>query len=279
MLEDLLSERHRRRRERQQKLWLAAMVLAAALPVIGVLWIFFRSAAFRIRSVSIRGNAEIPAADIQNLLTGSILRDHGFLKSLLGPDSLLAWPSGRLPASDTNLIPQLADLSIAKSFWNKSVTVTVAERQPFAIWCLMPPAEVPTAALSIMGQQCFWFDGQGTVFQKTFDVEGGPYFAIHDYSRSSLGLNEKILPEQFVPNLASILDVLKQSGISVKEIALRDFALEEIDVSTYNGPDLYFSLRFSASDDLAVLENLMARPDFKTLQYVDFRVANRAYYK
>ena len=39
------------------------------------------------------------------------------------------------------------------------------------------------------------------------------------------------------------------------------------------------SLRFPADDDLAVLQSLMSKPSFNNLQYVDFRVENRAFYK
>ena len=131
-------------------------------------------------------------------------------------------------------------------------------------------------------ESCFWFDASGTIFAKAYDTEGSALFAVHDYSQTGLGLAQSILPSSpaaFVANFISILNVVKQSGLTVKEIALRDVSLQEIDVSTYNGPDVYFSLRFDASDDLQVLQSLMAKPGFTKLQYVDFRVENRAYYK
>jgi hypothetical protein len=128
-------------------------------------------------------------------------------------------------------------------------------------------------------ESCFWFDNTGTLFQKAFDTEGSELFAVHDYAQTGLGVGGKILPDLFISNLISILDTIEASSLTIKEIALNDLSLEEIDVSTYNGPMLYFSLRFSASEDLPVLQELMEKPGFSSLQYVDFRTENRAYYK
>ena len=75
------------------------------------------------------------------------------------------------------------------------------------------------------------------------------------------------------------MGAIKASGLTVEEIALHDIGLEEVDVSTYNGPVIYFSLRFNAMEDLPVLQQLLAKPNFNSLQYIDFRTENRAYYK
>jgi hypothetical protein len=273
MLEDQLSEKHRKRRERTTKLWAAAGVLAAALAAIGVLWFLFRSPFWDVRAVTVRGNRTVPAADIEGVITGGI-------HSLFGASSILAWPSGELPARETELIPQLADISVSKSYWGHSIEVSVTERQPFAIWCEMP--KLGADGNPVTNESCFWFDAGGTIFEKAYDTEGSALFAVHDYSQTGLGLTQSILPGSpaaFVANFISILNAVKQAGLTVKEVALKDLSLQEIDVSTYDGPDVYFSLRFPADNDLPVLQSLMAKPDFKKLQYVDFRVQNRAYYQ
>lgn len=275
MLEDQLSDKHRRRRNRQRKVWLAVIGVVVAFLLIGVLWFLFRSPFWQIRAVAVRGEETVSEGSIKNLLTGSILADHSFVKSLLGLDNILSWPDGKIATDSLRLLPQLAALSVSKNYFGHAVTVSVTERQPFAIWCLMPKMAGNLAT----DEECYWFDENGVIFQKAFDTQGSALFAVHDYSQSGLGLGQKALPDAFMPNFISVMDALKQSGIDVKEIALKNLDLQEIAVSTYDGPDLYFSLRFLAADDLPVLASLMANPDFKKLQYVDFRVENRAYYK
>jgi hypothetical protein len=191
-------------------------------------------------------------------------------------NNMLAWPRS-LATSDVALVPQLAGITLQKNYGSHTVTAVVAERIPSAIWCAMP-STLANGDLS-GDESCFWFDDTGTLFQKAFDTEGSELFAVHDYAQSGLAIGGKILPDPFVPNMISILDTLEASGLTAKEIALRDLSLEEVDVSTYNGPALYFSLRFSATEDLSTLQQLMEKPDFNSLQYLDFRTENRVYYK
>jgi hypothetical protein len=73
--------------------------------------------------------------------------------------------------------------------------------------------------------------------------------------------------------------VLKESGLSVQAIELNDLSLEEVDVLTANGPELYFSLQFPADEYLPVIQKLMAQSNFDDLQYVDCRTENRLFYK
>jgi hypothetical protein len=276
MLEDQLSEKHRKRKARKRKILIVAIVVLIAIIAIGIFWFIFKSPFWQIRAVAIHGNSMVAAGDIKDMITANI-------HSILGTNDILAWPSGALPASETALIPELAAVSVSKSYFGHSVDVSVTERQPFAIWCEMPQFAAGESAANgsnpMTNENCFWFDASGTIFEKAYDTEGSELFAVHDYSQTGLGLGQSILPDVFVANLISILDVIKASGLTIKEVALNDLSLQEIDVSTYDGPDVYFSLRFSADNDLPVLQSLMAKPDFKTLQYVDFRVENRAYYK
>jgi hypothetical protein len=57
-------------------------------------------------------------------------------------------------------------------------------------------------------------------------------------------------------------------------------------VATYDGPLLYFSLRFSPAYAAEAIRSLREddaagklHPAFSALQYVDFRVENRVYYQ
>jgi hypothetical protein len=276
MLEEYLSEKQKKRKDRRRRLWW----LIVAILIFGILlfavWVVLRSPIFRIDHFAVTGNRAVALNDVMALLQGSMSRHRTLLSSLLGMNNMLVWPKV-LATSDVALVPQLANVVLEKSYTNHTLTLSVTERVPLAIWCEMPGVD---ANGNPSGDEfCFWFDQTGTLFQKAFDTEGSELFAVHDHTKTGLGLGGKILPDLFVPNMLSVLDAVKAGGITAREIALNDLALEEVDVSTYNGPALYFSLRFSALEDARVLEQLMQKPDFASLQYVDFRTENRAYYK
>lgn len=276
MLEEYLSEKQRKKKERRRRLWwLVAVVLVFGAGLFAA-WIVGRSPIFHIDRFVVTGNQAVAQGDVVTLLQASMSRHRTFLVSLLGMGNMLVWPKF-LATADVALIPQLADVALVKNYADHTLTAAVTERVPLAIWCEMPPTDANGNPSG--DEPCFWFDDTGTLFQKAFDTEGSELFAVHDYAQTGLGIGGKILPDLFVPNLISILDTMSASGLTIKEIALNNLALQEIDVSTYNGPALYFSLRFSAAEDVPVLAELIQKPNFNSLQYVDFRTENRAYYK
>ena len=278
-IDSYLSEKQKRKRRKRRYSVLVISVLVVALLSIGTAWLFIYSPLFRVQSVVIKGNDAVASDSIMTLLQSSVLADHSYFKSLFGVKNILIWPPA-LTAQELKFIPQLASVAISKDYLMRTVTATVVERTPVGTWCVVSGGHDATSSESgDSGETCYSFDEQGILFGKTYDTQGSSLFAIHDYSQTDLGLGDTILPAEFVPNFISIAGVLKASGIDVDEVVLKDIGLQEIDVTTYNGPALYFSLRFPAANDLPVLQNLMAQPNFAKLQYVDFRVENRAYYK
>jgi hypothetical protein len=273
----VVADRRRQQKKRRKYFWGIIFFLAVYFIALGIFAFIVWSPAFHAESITIQGNNTVPSADIMNLLEASIIRrgnlpsapNDGW-KAMLGFHDLFIWPSA-LPSSTVALIPQLAGVTISKNYFTHSITVTVTERQPFAVWC-------------DVSDSCFWFDEQGTAFAKTLDTEGNVFFIIHDRAQSGTGsstltLDKNVLPNEFLPNLISIIDVLRSSGLNIQDIGLDDLSLQQIDVTLSNGPILYFSLRFPSTGDLGVLQNLATQTDFGKLQYVDFTVQNRAYYK
>lgn len=276
MLEEYLSEKQRKKEKHRRRLWWLAAVVLVFCAALFIFWVVAESPVFRIDHVVVTGNLAVAADDVANLLQVSMSRHHTIWSTILGTKNMLIWPKA-LASSDIALVPQLAGVALQKSYVDHTITAFVTEREPIAIWCEMPAIDANGNPSG--DESCFWFDDTGTLFEKAFDTEGSELFAVHDYSQKGLGIGGKILPSIFVPNMLSILGTVKASGITVKEIVLNDISLQEVDVSTYNGPALYFSLRFSADDDLEALRQLMEKTGFDSLQYIDFRTENRMYYK
>ncbi len=276
MLEDYLSEKQRKRKERHRQLWWLMAILLVFVAGLFAVWVVTESPIFRIDHFTVTGNRAVSSGDAITLLFASAMQHRTLWSSLLGIKNMLIWPKA-LATSDVALVPQFAEATIQKNYANHTLTLSVTERTPLAIWCEMPGTDANGNPSG--DESCFWFDNTGMLFQRAFDTEGSELFAVHDYAQRTLGIGGRILPDAFITNMLSILETLKTSGLTVKEVALHDLSLEEADVSMYNGPLLYFSLRFNATEDTEALENFIEKPDFNSLQYVDFRTENRAYYK
>ncbi len=313
-LDSYLSEKQKKRRKRRRYIFILLVCLVIYALSIGAAWVLFRAPWFRIKAVVIEGNATVPDGAVTDLLRSHIING-GLINSFLGFNNILAWPDA-LNGKDLISVPVIKSLKIGKNYRAMAISVNVVERQPYGIWCLASPQtyadplrrsfseasqtqnnadsydiprqsalSLPAGASAQAGsresapEECWWFDRDGVLFKHALAAEGGFVTAVHDYSQNGLGLSSSILPQDFIAGAFSIFEVLKLSGLGVEEIRLDDLAKQEFEVLTYGGPKIYFSLRFPANNTLAVIQNLMSKPGFNELEYVDFRVENRAYYK
>lgn len=289
-----LSISQKKRKQRRKYIVITLSILAVCLFVFGAFWLVFKSPVFKIQNnIVVQGNVSVANDEIVELVRSVALKKQNLMASLLGIGNILVWPSA-ISSNDISTIPELASVNIKKDYVARTITVTVAERKPFAIWCFMLKGEandaidansvdVATTTKTVItgksNEQCYWFDIDGTIFERGFNAEGSIIFAVHDYSQSPASLGASILPARFVPNLVSIVNVLHTSGLNVKEVRLNDVGLQEIQARTFDGPDILFSLRFLADRALPVIESVMAKPGLKNLRYLDFRTENRAYYQ
>jgi len=279
-----LSASQKKRKQRRKCLAVALSAAAACLVVAGAFWLVFKSPVFKIgNNIVVQGNISVASDDIVALVRSAALKNWNLMTSVLGIGNILAWPDA-ISSSEIMTIPELANVNISKDYAARAVIITVAERKPFAVWCFVPKAGTVggndnIAVVAEADEQCYWFDDSGIMFQEGFDSEGSVIMAVHDYSQNPAPLGATILPSRFVSNLISIVKVLRASGLNVKEVRLEDIGLQEIKATTYDGPDILFSLRFPADEDLPVIQGLMAKRGFKNLNYIDFRTEGRAYYE
>lgn len=296
-LSDVYSKQARRRR----RVAISVFFLAAYVILLTGAWIVIKSPMFRIREIKIQGNKNVSGEDVITLVRAE-MSANSLGKRMLGFGNMLAWPDA-LSRKTLALLPELKSVSVEKNYRARTLTVRAEERQSFGIWCLktlinadneLIYADNGSASISqnphTSAFNCLWFDREGVIFKRSFSAEGSLISVVDDYSERALGPGARVLPEEFVENLFSVLRAVSDSGISIKEIRLNDFNLQEIEVTTYDnglpsealakeGPKVYFSLRFPADNTAAVIKSLVSQGKFGTLEYLDFRVENRAYYK
>lgn len=273
----------KRKRIRAYFFGILGLVIVCAI-IFMAHWVIFDSPLFRVDSVVVQGNSAVASDDVIALAEQSANPSHSFFGAALTFKNMLLWPDVISP-SNLQMIPQLAGATISKDYFSHTVTITVTERSPFGIWCFsgMPSAQpsttTATTSAADTNSPCYWFDNTGTLFEKAGETQGDLIFVVYDRTQTPRGLNQKVLPDEFVTNFISIMDVLRASGLGIQGIELNDLSLEEVDVLTANGPELYFSLQFPADEYLPVIQKLMLLLTFDKLQYIDCRTQNRLYYK
>jgi hypothetical protein len=289
-----VSDRKKKRKRRRAYLFAAIGIVILGGLLFSAQWVIFRSPIFRVSNIVVRGNNAVASADVITLAKASALQGHGLFHGMFTFDNMLLWP-GSIPPDELQSFPQLASANITKNYFTHTITIAVTERSPFGIWCFSAASGEPVAAAvpvsasssastppfiaSDSGASCYWFDDTGTLFEKAGETEGTLVFVTQDSAQSPRGLNQKVLSDEFLPNFISIMNVLRESGLAVRSIELNDLSLQEVDVLTANGPEIYFSLQFPADEYLPIIQKLMLQSTFNTLQYVDCRTQNRLFYK
>ncbi len=262
-----LPELQARARCRRRRWFLALATAGAGLVLILFFAFLVRAPLFRVRQVEISGNEETGREEVISFLESEVLKGGGW-RTYLGASHLLAWPDS-IPAESLADLPMLKRVTIVKDWLNKKVSITVEERKVFGIWCQ-----------DTEDTRCFWFDEDGTLLSPSPQVSGSLILMVRDASGAELSAGSKMLPAAEISNAFSVFRVLRESGVGVREIRVEDRSLAEMKVRLENGPALYFSLRFPADNALAVLRSLDSQSsEFMGIQYIDFRVENRAYYK
>ncbi|MBI2623535.1 MAG: hypothetical protein HYW65_03085 [Candidatus Liptonbacteria bacterium] len=302
-----LSDSDRLRQRGRRRLLYTYGFGVLGLLLIGAAWAVRYAPIFDIKSIVVEGNRRASADEVLTVVRGMALE--GALARFIGIERLFAWPE----KSERNLalLPAVAELTISKSFRSREVRIAVAEREPVGIWCFFqtridaditqmdadetnPISDNPRDYPRQSASSCWWFDKSGVLFARAPGGEGGLLKTVHDYSGRHLGAGSTALPPPLMERLLMIFDALRESGAVAGELRFEDVAREEVEVATLNGPRLYFSLRFplaAATDALrqifsasgppagARLPDGQGFPPPQKLQYVDFRVENRVYYK
>lgn len=271
------SDVHSRQKRKYRRVFFLGFLIAAYFIFIVGAWAVIYSPLFKIKSIEISGNKNVPSDDVMTLAKADIFRG-SLIKRALGIRNILIWP-GKFSSEILEYYPEIKSASVAKNYIGRKITISVEERQPLGAWCLKAASLSADNIQAGDESNCFWFDEQGFIFKRAMSMEGSIFTVVDDYSQKTPGLRSKILPDSLVENAFSVFRAIAASGLRVKEIRLNDLALEEMEVDTYDGPKIYFSLRFAADSAPDVINSLRQKSIFGGLQYVDFRVENRVYYK
>ena len=277
-------------------LFVMGCVSAVIFIFIGFVLFVTRVPLFRLASVTVSGNRFVSAESVQDLASAAILRS-SWSHRVLGAENLTTWPK-ELSADMLRALPTLKSVTVEKSYYRHSVLMNVQERQPMGIWCkdattievsAVASTSVPENASTTQPvsdeatapsvTQCWWYDSGGVLFRRAPSAQGSLIPVVHDYSRSDLGLFKTVLPDALFANLLSVFDALSRAQVAAASVKLINIDFQELEVDTYSGLKFYFSLRFPADATAQVIDTLRQDNSFGRLQYVDFRVENRVYYK
>lgn len=260
---------------RRQKL--RALAVLFLLVIIGaMLWGVSQlsySSKLAINSVSIVGTKNVPAPLVRAYVETKI---HDGVYSLLSHENIFLYPRAGIEKSISEYFPRIRTAQISREgLLAQAITVTIAERQPIALWC---SGDIS----SFRGlTDCYFMDNGGFVFAPVATSALDSYLVFG----GSLSARSSPIGQTFLPaHISGVLELqalLKKAGYAPVGIYAENeqdfsiqfkegFTLRALFDSDANTLVQDLQLAFS-SDSLKGKEN--------RLEYIDLRFGNRLYYK
>lgn len=292
-MEFYLDEKQKNKKRKVLRLKIYGVIAVFLFLFVGFFYFAADSRFFKIKSISaVSDDGNEYGAESEKLIKNLKFFFIGRSKiaGLLGFDNILIWNAD--VADFLKSQPVFSALEINKDYFKKEIFIKFKKREKFGIWCLNTQISADNTQINTDNPQksasnphtsafeCWWFDKDGIIFEKSPQTEGEMIYKINDYSGRQLNLTDKAINDELFKNLLKIFDVLKKADLNVKTLYIEDLALEETEVRppADSIPKIYFSLRFDPSFALPAIESLK-KTGLEKIQYIDFRVENRVYYK
>ena len=255
-----------RRRKIRALIALAVILLVAAI-VYGVSWASYLPQ-FSIQTISVVGADQVPAALISDY--AQTLLDDGS-HHLLSRDNIFTYPRAVIEKDIVGYFPRIASANVSRaSLLATAITVTVQERQQFALWC------------SDDGLQCYSMDQGGFIFAQSpvVSASSSEYVFHGAISTSTDPIGQSFVPAH-LPGLVALLQLLGQAGFTPLGVTAQSDQDFSIPLSQgfmlkasfgEDGDTLTKNLQLILSSDA-----LSGKAD--QLEYIDLRFGDRVYYK
>ncbi|MEK9173618.1 MAG: hypothetical protein AAB594_03560 [Patescibacteria group bacterium] len=257
--------KNRRRRRFLLKIYLS--IFAGGLVIAALVWLVINLPLLKFKTISSNAS-ETQIGEKLIEVVKTYVQKNSLAVDILGPNHFFIWPKS-LTGKEIGF-PELDKIEIRKNYLSQALLISILEKDTAGIWCLRKESDFSSP-------RCWLFDRSGKIFKESLSTSGNLIKVVDDYSQENLNLNSKILPDPMAENMVSILVMLSETSLSPRKIEILDLKPQEVEVSTFNGPKIYFSLRRKADIYLEILNALAKESNFASLAYVDLRVENRVY--
>jgi cell division septal protein FtsQ len=255
--------RARRRRVR------AAIALAVLLVCVGIAWgISYASylPQFSVGEITVVGAQDVSPQLVQGYVE-TILEDgsHHFLSR----QNIFLYPRAVIERDVVAFFPRISSATISRaSLFSRDLTVSVSERQAFALWC-------------DGSAQCYEMDKGGFVFAQSAATSSSTEYVFQGGIATSSSPIGQSFVTAHLPGIVALLTELGQSGFTPQGASVESD--EDFSVPLREGFALKASFGESADTLVKNLQLVLSSDALQgkeqELEYVDLRFGDRVYYK
>ncbi len=264
--EEIFSAQRPKREKKKKMVWFFAGALFFVFALFLTLsYVVLNADMFRVESIKVSGARLTPHQKVISSFIAEAIRDRKWL-SVLGPDNILFW----ICAPEETFfpyVPTIRKVSQDVDFGEKKVFITTDERSVVNVVCAS-------------SGECYGMDENGFIFSPVPEVRGSLILRFEADSSDSPAIGKQYLPSaEWIQNISDTLLLMKKEGFVPKVVRVRRSGVEEWEAVMPEGFSFFFSLHFVPDRLDSVLKDISARAKLDVVQYFDFRVRNRMFYK
>ncbi len=269
--------------QRRKKIVIQRIVVAgiSVVCIIGSIIFAFHVENFRIQNISIVGANSISESEIQSLVETSLAGSYGYV---IPRNNTLFYSKQEILTTLRESFLKIVSIEIERTGL-QSITVSIQERSPYALWC---GNNVATSATENI--KCYFIDSMGLVYAEA------PIFSNDVYTHYYGGAigNGTVLGAHYLPitdfrGLDQFIRTLISVGVETKNIHVYD---GDVDVylagkSGSTPTVLRFSITQPYVKSLSAFNTFISDQTSSTtlqkflasVEYIDFRFGNKIYSK
>lgn len=238
--------------------WIIILFLIITFSLVYI-FIFFSK--FQVNSIIILGNNNVQSEVLQNIAWDNINKNISKSIFLAGPKTI--------SEDILKKFNQIETVKSAKKF-PQTIIVEIKERVIFAVFCQTDD------------KKCFYIDGNGIIFKALDQIPENitTIKQLTEYKEVYSG--QKVIEKNIMDMISEIKKNLKDNfQVDINSVIIS--TPSRLDIKTSEGWQIYFNL--DPEFDLQIAKmNALLKDEIsidvrKTLQYIDLRFKDRAYYK
>lgn len=259
---EFVARRPRTERRRIAVRW--GIAIAIILAFAGIVYLVRFTGVLNVASVTIAGNRLSGDAVVTRSVV-NMIASRSWVSRMVGEGNILFWLRAPEVQGKELQEPAINSVSVHVDILKKTILIEVREREFVGAWC---------------AERCVGFDENGIAYFDAPESQGSLLLVIEDASTTTPILGERVLEdEQQFNNMIATIKGVKSAGIAIERVAVRDHYLREWAITPVHGGTMLFSFDVVPERLGSVLKTIMERAKWESLNYIDFRVANRVYYK
>ncbi len=234
-------------------------------------------------------------AKAENLLNQDFIYHYSLVKKIVSGKNPFLISSQKMAKAIIAGMPEVESIKVQKKIWQNMLEVQVKERKEAGIWCAVEYQEIERTETATSSEDffeakqeriikdCFYLDQKGIIYKKSPLVKGD--FILNIYSQAdNYQIKDKIIPEKAVSFMTTVkkeLSQIKMPETAIKTDYFEYFSSQDLRMETTQGWQIYFNPANLAKEQTEALKMLFSQEikEGTPLQYIDLRIAGRAYYK